>query len=88
MESHKFLLDSRFPQNRSPNVDIMWQSVDYALLSTPTRPGSPRTEEPSSTVDFEFSPSQLFDFPAPDFGALQHIELHDFDELTNLNSIH
>ncbi|PGH09909.1 hypothetical protein AJ80_07619 [Polytolypa hystricis UAMH7299] len=62
VEGHRFLTDGRTPLIGQPNVDFMWQSVDYILLSTPTRPGSPRIEEDTGGFDFDFSPSQLFDF--------------------------
>lgn len=65
----------------------MWQSVDYALLSTPTRPGSPHCEQSTQSVEFDFSPSQLFDFPATDFGSSQNIELENIECLLNLQSL-
>lgn len=47
-------------------MKALWQSLDYALLSTPTRPGSPTPGAPTSSAEFFTSPSQLFDFA--DFG--------------------
>lgn len=40
----------------------MWQSVDYTLLSAPTRPGSPANGENVGGLEFLASPSRLFDF--------------------------
>ncbi|KAL6415967.1 hypothetical protein AUP68_00174 [Ilyonectria robusta] len=53
--------------SQSPHdAKALWQSLDYALLSTPTRPGSPTPGAPTSSAEFFTSPSQLFDFA--DFG--------------------
>lgn len=55
-------------QNGSSPDDVkaLWQSVDYALLSAPTRPGSPVEGQPPHELEFYTSPSRLFDFA--DFG--------------------
>ncbi|KAH7140254.1 fungal-specific transcription factor domain-containing protein [Dactylonectria estremocensis] len=44
------------------DLKALWQSVDYALLSTPTRPGSPMAEDAADSAEFFVSPGQLFDF--------------------------
>ncbi|VUC32646.1 unnamed protein product [Clonostachys rosea] len=68
------------------DAKTLWQSVDYALLSTPTRPGSPSLQtEAIQTADFDFSPSQLFDFPVPDFGGMQNVDMGDFEGLISLD---
>ncbi|KAH7016758.1 fungal-specific transcription factor domain-containing protein [Ilyonectria destructans] len=66
-ENRRQELDPCTPSGHSPHdVKALWQSVDYALLSTPTRPGSPTSGTQSSGVEYFTSPSRLFDFA--DFG--------------------
>lgn len=47
---------------------MLWQSVDYALLSAPTRPGSPVNGAETGGLEYLTTPSRLFDFA--DFGDL------------------
>ncbi|KAH7268504.1 fungal-specific transcription factor domain-containing protein [Fusarium solani] len=44
------------------DVKALWQSVDYALLSAPTRPGSPTNGQAPSGMDLFTPQSKLFDF--------------------------
>ncbi|KAM5356874.1 hypothetical protein ACJ41O_003520 [Fusarium nematophilum] len=54
------------PGHSPGDVKALWQSVDYALLSAPTRPGSP-TGQAADDAGLT-SPSRLFDFA--DWGML------------------
>ncbi|KAF7556959.1 hypothetical protein G7Z17_g1014 [Cylindrodendrum hubeiense] len=67
-ENRRQELDPCTPNaSHSPrDVKALWQSVDYALLSTPTRPGSPTQGGATGNLEYFESPSQLFDFA--DFG--------------------
>lgn len=56
------------PHHSPGDVESLWQSVDYALLSAPTRPGSPVCGDDVADLEFWTSPSQLFDFA--NFGML------------------
>lgn len=44
------------------DVKALWQSVDYALLSAPTRPGSPTNGQAPTGMDLFTPQSKLFDF--------------------------
>lgn len=86
VEGHKFLTKGGVPLKVTPNVDVMWQSVDHSMLSTPTRPGTPNLDEAQNSIGFDFSPSLLFDFPIADYGATYDVDLGDFDTFVNFTS--
>jgi hypothetical protein len=68
MEGQRHLSDLETENTgHSPaDLKVLWQSVDYSLLSTPTPPGSPRSHPRSNDFlagipDFFMSPSRLFE---------------------------
>lgn len=81
---HSHLVDPRQGESgRSPaELETLWSSVDYALLSIPTRPGSPASEDPAratpvvtglqnALLDFDFAAwSEAPDANNWDFGDL------------------
>ncbi|KAJ4252790.1 hypothetical protein NW762_010696 [Fusarium torreyae] len=95
-DRHRELQHGTPNTEHSPSdVEALWQSVDYALLSAPTRPASPTPAGIGNEMDWFSSPSQLFDFAdfsvfaegVGTFGALQTLGSDALQEMDTENML-